>query len=203
MNIVRGKLFIAATSRNEVWEFDEDLNLTRRIPIQPHRHDYHHLNNVFWDGQAFYVCLNRYGKPYGYGGYAKFTWEWEEIERGTLGWESHALAIVDGRKWNLVASSGSAKQIFHPHKAGLMVDGKLVFEHDPDQVFCKDLSIDSEHIYMVGGQVCLREDRKNADGIVFMLNRQYQLMKEFRIPRIGGICGCRLDGVDYSNGIQD
>jgi hypothetical protein len=203
MNIALGKLFISDTERNEVLELDEDLNIIRRIPIQPHRRDHNHLNNVFWDGVAFYVCLNRYGKPFGYGGYAKFTKEWEEVERRTLGWESHALAIVQGQIWNLVASSGTTKQIWHPHKAGLMVDGRLVFEHDPDQVFCKDFSVDTDYIYMVGGQISAREERKAADGFVFVLDRQYHQIKEFRIPKIGGICGCRLQGEDYSNGVRD
>lgn len=203
MNIALGKLFISDTERNEVLELDEDLNPTRRIRIQPHRRDYNHLNNVFWDGEAFYVCLNRYGKSFGYGGYAKFTKEWEEVERGTLGWESHALAIVQGQKWNLVASSGTGKQIWHPHKAGLMVDGKLVFEHDPDEVFCKDFSLDDERLYIVGGQIRKREEREYADGVVYVLDRQFRLMKEFRIPKSGGVCGCRLPGADYSNGVRD
>jgi hypothetical protein len=179
------------------------LNQIQRIVIQPHRRDHNHLNNVFWDGEAFYVCLNRYEKPFGYGGYAKFTKDWEEVERRTLGWESHALAIVQGQIWNLVASSGTAKQIWHPHKAGLMVDGRLVFEHDPDRVFWKDFSVDTEYIYMVGGQISAREERKAADGFVFVLDRKYHLVKEFRLPMIGGICGCRLLGEDYSNGVRD
>ena len=203
MNIALGKLFISDTERNEVLELDEDLNQIQRIVIQPHRRDYNHVNNVFWDGVSFYVCLNRYWKPFGYSGYAKFTKEWEEVERRTLGWESHALAIVQGQIWNLVASSGTTKQIWHPHKAGLMVEGRLVFEHDPDQVFCKDFSVDDECIYLVGGQIRAREERKAADGFVFVLDRQYHLVKEFRISKSGGICGCRLLGEDYSNGVRD
>ncbi len=200
MNLVEGRLVVTATSRNEVWEVDKDLALLRRIVIQPHRHDYHHLNNVFWDGQWFYVCLNRYAQPFGVAGYAKFTKEWEEVERKTLGWESHALAIVQGQLWNLVASSSTHKPIAHPHKAGLMVDDTLVFEHDPDRVFCKDFSVDADRIYIVGGQIGVREMRKQAEGVVYVLDRQYRLQKEIRIAGTGGFRGCRLLGVDYSNG---
>ena len=32
-----------------------------------------------------------------------------------------------------------------------MVNGKLVFEHNPDKYFCKNFSMDNEHIYIVGG----------------------------------------------------
>lgn len=203
MNTVGRKLFVTATGRNEVWEFKEDLTNTRRIALQPHRYDFHHLNNVFWDGQSFYVCLNRYGKPFGYAGYARFTEDWEEIERRTIGWESHALIVIQGQIWNLVASSGNLKRVWHPHRSGLMVNGNLVFEHDPDQVFCKDFSADAERIYIVGGQICAREERKHSDGVVFVLDRDYRLQKEIRIPGVGGIRGCRLQGVDYSNGVRD
>ena len=33
-----------------------------------------------------------------------------------------------------------------------MINGELVFEHDPDKYFCNDFPMDDEHIYIVGGE---------------------------------------------------
>jgi hypothetical protein len=142
---------------------------------------------LLWE--AFYVCLNCYHKSYGYAGYAKFDLDWNEIERRRIGWESHALSVIDGKIVNLCSSSGAIKNISHPHRAGLMVNGELVFEHNPDKYFCKDFSMDDEHIYIVGGESKKREDRGKAAGVVFVLNRKYELLKECVLPGTGGLCG--------------
>jgi hypothetical protein len=83
-----------------------------------------------------------------------------------------------------------------------MVNGELVFEHDPDKYFCKDFSMDDEHIYIVGGESKRREDRGLAAGVVFVLNRKYELLEEHVLHGMGGLCGCRLPDVDYSNGAR-
>lgn len=200
MNIYNGSIFVSATDCNEVWELDRELNLLRRIIVQPHLPNYNHLNNVYFDGHHFYVCLMKYGKQFGYGGYAKFNTEWDEIERKNLGWEAHAFSLINGKMYNLCASAGLRQKIYHPHSAGLMLDGEFVFEHDPDKYYCKDFSMDEEHIYIVGGEVKNRNQRKASDGIIFVLNRQFELLQEYIIPSIGGICGCRLPYLDYTNG---
>jgi hypothetical protein len=202
MNVHNSSLYVSATGLNEVWQLDQELNLIRRIVIQPHIQDYHHLNNVFFDGDAFYVCLNRYGQQYGNGGYAKFDRNWNELERRMVGWESHGLMLFQGQIINLCSSSGSIKNVNHPHHAGLMVNGDLVFEHDPNKYFCKDISMDDERIYIVGGENKKREERGAAAGVIFILNRKYELLEERVIPGIGGLCGCRLPDVDYSNGAK-
>jgi hypothetical protein len=177
MNIYGSTIYVTATSWNEIWLLDLDLNLKQRIIIQPYIRDYHHINNVFCDGEHFYVCLNRYTRPGGSGGYAKFDQGWNEVERKALGWESHGLAVIDGEIVHLCCSTeGVGKEIRHPRRAGLMIDETLVFEYDPGKYYCKDFSMDDEHICVVGGENTTREKRKEAAGVVFILNRNYELL---------------------------
>jgi hypothetical protein len=201
INIYGSTIYVTATSWNEIWLFDLDLNLKRRIRIQPYIRDYHHLNNVFCDGKHFYVCLNRYERSGGFGGYAKFDQEWNEVERRALGWESHALTVIEGSVAQLCCSAeGIGKEIRHPRRAGMMINETLVFEYDPGKYYCKDFSMDDARIYVVGGENTPREKRKEAAGVVFILNRNYELLQKCVIPGIGGFNGCRLPDLDYSNG---
>jgi hypothetical protein len=57
-----------------------------------------------------------------------------------------------------------------------MIDETLVFEYDPGKYYCKDFSMDDEHICVVGGENTTREKRKEAAGVVFILNRNYELL---------------------------
>ena len=201
LNLYGSLLYAAATTWNEVWVVDLELNVQRRIPLQPHILDYFHLNNVFCDGTYYYVCLNRYAGRPGHGGYAKFDLEWNEVERRALGWESHAFSVIDGRMFHLCCFSWrSQAQTSHPRQAGLMMDGDLVFPYDPSQFFCKDFSMDDEHIVIVGGTSTSREKRSSAGGVVFLLNRKFELLSQEVIPGLGGFNGCRFMGTDYSKG---
>ena len=194
-------LYVAATSWNEIWVLDLDLHLKERIPLQPCLLDYFHLNNVFCDGSHFYVCLNRYAGRPGFGGYAKFDLAWNEVERRAIGWESHALSVIDGQVIQLCCFSWrSAGTSQHPHRAGLMVDGKFVFEYDSQQYFCKDFSMDDDNIYIVGGSNTRRDQRASAVGVVFVLNKKFELLRQSEIAGLGGFNGCRLQGKDYSKG---
>lgn len=192
-------LYVSATECKEVWEIDTDLRLRRRVILQPRYPNYNHINNVFFDGDHFYVCLMRYARGFGYGGYAKFDRDWNELERRQLGWEAHAFSVIDGHMLNLCASAGALTSVHHPHRAGLMLDGDFVFEHDPDEYYCKDFSMDDNNIYIVGGEVKPRHLRKTANGVVFVLDRQFNLVREHVIPDIGGVCGCRLPDIDYTD----
>ena len=201
LNVYGSSVYIAATSWNEVWELDLDLNLKQRRPVEPHILDYFHLNNVFCDGLHYYVCLNRYAGRPGPGGYAKFDLEWNEVERRAVGWESHAFAVIDHRMFQLCCFSWRSKAVSeHPRKAGLMVEDKVVFEYDPEQYFCKDFSMDDEHVFIVGGSNTPREKRAKAVGIVFILNRKFELLDRCVIEGLGGFNGCRLLGVDHTRG---
>jgi hypothetical protein len=201
MNLYGSALYIAATTWNEVWVADLDLNVQRRIPLQPHLLDYFHLNNVFCDGKHFYVCLNRYAGRPGHGGYAKFDLEWNELERRALGWESHAFSVIDNRMFHLSCLSWRSRtQTAHPVQAGLMMESELVFAYEPNEFFCKDFSMDDEHIVIVGGTSAERGQRSSASGVVFILNRRFELLSKEIISGLGGFNGCRFLGCDYSKG---
>lgn len=198
-----GRIYVTVTGRNEVWELSSDLELLRRIIIQPHIEDFNHVNNIFFDGEYYYVGLARYGRKLGPGGFAKFDKDWVEIERQSLGWESHGLCLIGEKRFHLCSSSGAIKSpIFHPHRAGLMVENEIVFEYDPVKFFCKDFSIDEHHIYVVGGGVKPRDERKGTPGTVFVLNHNFELIKTHTLPTSGGICGCHLSRLDYTKGSE-
>jgi hypothetical protein len=204
MNLYGSSLYIAATTWNEVWVADLDLNVQRRIPLQPHLLDYFHLNNVFCDGTHYYVCLNRYAGRPGHGGYAKFDLEWNEMERRTLGWESHAFSVIENHLFHLSCLSWRSRaETAHPHQAGLMMEDQLVFAYDPNEFFCKDFSMDDEHIVIVGGTTAERGQRSSASGVVFILNRRFELLTKEIISGLGGFNGCRFMGLDYSKGYAD
>ena len=202
MTMCHDRLYVTATGRNEIWELDWDLKRTRCIPVETHSFDFNHLNNIFYDGECFYVCLMRYDERFGYGGYVKFNRNWQEIERKKMGWESHAFCVIAGEHYNLCASAGSKNQIYHPHKAGLMINGSFVFEHDPDAYYCKDFSMDDEYIYIVGGEVSARTERKKANAVIFILDKKYNLVDTLQFKGIGGFSGCRLPGLDYTNSVN-
>jgi len=202
MNIYNDRIYATATGRNEVWEIDLSFRRKRAIPIMPHRFDFNHINNIFCDGEHYYVCLLRFVERFGYGGYVKFDRNWTEVDRQELGWEVHAFCVINGDQYNLCASAGSRQEIKHPHNAGLMVNGKLIFEHDPDVYYCKDFSMDDEHIYIVGGEVSAHNARKKANAVIFVLDKAYKVVDTIQFQGIGGFSGCRLPDLDHTNGLS-
>lgn len=191
-----GRLYMACTSINQIWELGLDLALLTRRKITPplggkprYKVNYNHLNSVICHDGKFYVCLNWLTeKQYGPSGVAVLDGNWEELERFEYGWEAHAFQLVDGQKYVLCGSSNRIKPVNHPHRAGLMVEGKLVFEHETD-VFCKDMLVTPKCIYIVGGGVGGRESRNRRDGHLFILDRQFELLDEVSFDRSGGFCG--------------
>jgi hypothetical protein len=81
-----------------------------------------------------------------------------------------------------------------------MMEEQLVFAYDPNEFFCKDFSMDDEHIVIVGGTSAERGQRSSASGVVFILNRRFELLSKEIISGLGGFNGCRLMGCDYSRG---
>jgi len=205
--IIDDYLYVTVTHRNEVWKFDLDLSLCKVFKIAPpnssspvqYGKNYNHLNNIFYDGDNFYVCLNWLTqKQYGPSGVAVLDSEMKEVRRFEHGWETHNYLIFEDKEYVLCGSSGAIKKVNHPHKGGLMVDGKLVFEYDPNRVFCKDFSIDKDHIYIVGGSIKERGQRDVSDGVLFILDRNFEFEVEKVYPESGGLCGCLLVGCDFS-----
>jgi len=178
-----------------------DLTLLEQHKIAPpvvgrgvrYRDNYNHLNNVVCHEGKFYVCLNWLtNKQFGSSGVAVLDSNWEELERFEYGWEAHAFQFVDGRKYALCGSSDRIKPVNHPCRAGLMVEGELVFEHETD-VFCKDLLLTHDRIYIVGGGVGNRESRGKRDGHLYILSRDFDLLYEINFARSGGFCGVERD----------
>jgi hypothetical protein len=60
--------------------------------------------------------------------------------------------------------------------------------------------MDDEHIVIVGGTSAERGQRSSASGVVFILNRRFELVSKELISGLGGFNGCRLMGCDYSKG---
>lgn len=202
MNLYHDRLYVAATVWNEIWIVDFGLHVLKRIALQPHMRDFYHLNNVFCDGTAFYVCLNRYdGRP-GIGGYIKFDLAWNEIERRAIGWQSHALSVINGQVIQLCClSPETGIPTRHPAQAGLMVGQNLAFEYDARQFFLKDFSMTDDRIYLVGGTTTERANRTTSAGVVMTLTRSFTFIKMEVFPGLGGFNGCRLMGLDYSKGV--
>jgi len=210
IKIINNFLYVTVTKRNEVWKFDLDLNLHKKYRIDPpNRHarirsadkfgiNYNHLNNIFYNDNKFYVCLNILIEPYGMSGVCVLNSDMEEVDRFEYGWEAHNFIILDGKKLILCGSSGAIKKVNHPHKGGLLVDGKLAFEYNPDLYFCKDFSIDENYIYIVGGTVKKRGYRALANGILFILDRTFKPIFEREFVHSGGFCGCLLSDCDFS-----
>ena len=207
MSVVNGHFYITATGFNEILKMDLDLNLVKAFKIKPPRRffpirykwNYNHLNNIFFHNDHFYVCLNWLtSSQYGPSGVAVLDKNLKEVERFEYGWETHNFSIINGKRFVLLGSSGAIKPIGHIHKAGLMVDGEIVFEHSPDKFFCKDFSVDDNYIYIVGGSVNTREQRNEGEGVVFVLDRNYSLLEKKTFPDSGGFCGCLTENHDLT-----
>lgn len=203
-----GFLYVTCTQINQIWRLTKDLKLKRKFTINPptigdtvvYKKNYNHLNNVFFDGDKAYVCLNWLTTTqFGYSGVAVIdSTTMKELDRFEYGWESHNFCMIEGKKYSLCGSSKAIKEVHHPHKAGLMVDGELVFEHDADTYFCKDFSVDDFFIYLVGGEVKTRNKRKIANGKLYILDRKFNLVFENEFDNTGGFCGCLLNNIDYT-----
>ena len=207
MDIIDGYLYITATGFNEIFKMDLGLNLVKYYKVKPPRRffpirykwNYNHINNIFFHNDRFYVCLNWLtSTQYGPSGIAVLNEKMEELERFEYGWETHNFSIINNDKYVLCGTSGAIRKINNPHRSGLMVNGKLVFEHEPSSFFCKDFSMDDSFIYLVGGSVNKRDQRNKSCGVIFVLDRNYSLVKEKIFSDSGGFCGCLAPGKDLT-----
>lgn len=203
-----GFIYITCTNTNEIWKLTIDLELKKRFVIPPplkdkpigYKTNYNHLNNLFFDGDIAYVCLNwltttQFG-PSGVSVVESDTFK--EIDRFKYGWEAHNFCKINRDSYVLCGSSGSIKKVHHAHKAGLMVNGGLVFEHNPSKFFCKDFSMDDDRIYLVGGEVCDRRFRPMANGKLYILNKNFEILVSKYFNKSGGFCGCLTDSIDLT-----
>jgi len=196
IHIYDDMLYATASATNEIFVFDLDLVLIKKYTIQPpnvgkvrQKINYNHINNIYKHKDQYYVCLNWFtAKQYASSGVAILDKDFKELKRLEYGWQSHGFILVDDVYYALCASSGDINKINHVNKAGLLVNGKLVFEHDP-KYFCKGFVLDEDYIYIVGGSIARRDNRANADGILYILNREFDLINNYVWRRTGGFCG--------------
>jgi len=194
------KLYITCTAINEIWVFDYDLTLLERKRIAPPnrnspvalKRNYNHANSICYHNGLFYVGLNWLtSTQYGKSGVCVLNQDLQEQNRFEYGWESHGFTFVDNKPYALCATSGTDKNISHPRRAGLMVDGQLVFEH-PTDIFCKAFIVDKDYIYVVGGDVAIRDQRNDANGVIYTLDRNFQLLNTVKFINAGQLCGIAI-----------
>lgn len=195
--IYDGTYYITCTAINEVWTMtpDDVLNFNRHAIAPPlpgkvkYKDNYNHLNSIFMHDDKFYVCLNWLtSEQYGPSGVAVLDESWKELDRFEYGWEAHSFRIIEGLRYVICGSSGLIKDVNHPYRAGLLVDGELAFEH-PTDVFCKDFCVIGDYIYMVGGGVAHREARHKMRGVLYILDRNLHKVDEREFEGSGGFCG--------------
>ncbi|MDA8908873.1 hypothetical protein N9I65_01715 [bacterium] len=199
MQFYDGLLYVTATKNNQIWMYDENLELQRThqvIPPRPrwkakYKRNYNHINNIIEHEGRFYINLNWLTKvQFASSGVLVTDLDMNEIERFEFGWETHEFQFLDGRKVAICATSSKGKRIKHPRHSGLMVDGELVFEHDVEEAFCKGLCYDEDRIYVCGGRKVERKMRKLSSSIIYILNRHdYSLIEKYENTEIKAIKG--------------
>jgi hypothetical protein len=199
MNSYDGLLFVTATTLNQIWIYDDELKIKRKLRIPPpnpekrakYKKNYNHINTIIKHEEKFYVNLNWLTNvQYGESGVMVLNEDFTEERKFSFGWESHDFMIVDGSMMVICSTSSREKQVIHERRSGLMVDGKLVWEHDPDESFCKGLCLDESYIYMCGGKIARRKKREQTLGVIYVLNRSdYSLAKKIEHPELRGIRG--------------
>ncbi|MDF1861585.1 MAG: hypothetical protein P1U87_15320 [Verrucomicrobiales bacterium] len=202
MQIYDGVLYMTSTKINEIWLYDEDLNLLRTQAVAPpnpkrrikYKKNYNHLNNIIRHEGRFYIGLNWLTTTqYANSGVLVTDENLKEIERFEFGWETHDFQFIDGKRVAICATSDKGKRVKHVRRSGLMVEGELVFEHDSDEAFCKGLCYDENYIYLCGGRKMERRHRKKSSSILYVLNRSdYSLARKFESTDIKAVKGAIL-----------
>lgn len=198
MMIHHGEIYLTCTLLNEIWVFNSELRLLGKRKITPPnpkqpvglKINYNHLNSICFHNDRYHVGLNWLtSQQYGRSGVCVLDTKFRELRRYQYSWEMHGFTFVDGKPYALCASSKLAGRVMkHPIVAGLIVDDKLVFEHSTD-VFCKAFVVSDDRIYLLGGDVTPRDDRKNACGFIYILDREFNLLDILKFEDTGQFCG--------------
>jgi hypothetical protein len=208
-NEINNSLYITCTQLNQIWRVSLNLkDLIDTFIVDPpainepivYKKNYNHINNIYFLGNYAYITLNWLtNKQYDSSGVAVLNrYTMKEFDRFEYGWETHNFCIINNVKYALCGSSGYIRKVNHIHKAGLLVNNELVFQHSPNEVFCKDFSIDDDNIYIVGGEVGITKERFTNDGVLYILDRNYKLLHKRVFDKSGGFCGCLLNKIDYT-----
>lgn len=202
MNYYKGKLYTTATTKNQIWVYDQDLRREQKINIQPpnpgkrvkYKKNYNHINNIVLHENTFYINLNWLSnRQFSESGVLKMDMQFKEIGKFEYAWESHDFQFADGKMIAICSTSSRDKKILHPFTSGLMVEGRLAWEHNPDESFCKALCFDKRYFYFCGGKKALRNMRKDTEGIIYVIDRNtYELVKKVTDPQLKGIKGALI-----------
>ena len=202
MQFYDGLLYTTVTKRNEIWVYDVNLNREASYVIPPpypdkpvaYKKNYNHINNIVRHAGKYYVNHNWLSAtPYAASGVGVFDEQFNLLDKFEFGWETHDFQFVGSDKVALCASSSKRKKIRHPYRAGLMINGELVYEHDPDESFCKGLAYDEEYFYLCGGEKKTRLLRRFANGIIYVVRRSdFTLAQKLKPAGVKAIKGCLL-----------
>lgn len=197
-----GTLYVTATKANEIWLYDEELNLVRKHVVAPpnpkrrikYKKNYNHLNNIIRQEGRFYIDLNWLTTTqYAQSGVLVTDAELEEIERFEFGWETHDFQFIDGKRTAICATSDKGKRVKHCRRSGILVEGELVFEHDSEEAFCKGLAHDDNYFYLCGGKKMERRHRKKSSSVIYQVRRSdYSLVAKHESVEIKAVKGAIL-----------
>lgn len=202
MNIYGDRIYVSGTQTNSIYIFDKELKHIKTHKIPPpakkkpvaYKTNYNHINTIIKYGGKFYINLNWFtSTQYGMSGVAVFDKQFKELERFQMGWESHDFQFIDEKPIVICATSKPNKNINHPKQSGIMLDGKLIWEHDSTESFCKGLTWDNKYYYLCGGAKADRKQRGFSKGIIYIIDRQTnELVEKITHPDIYNIKGCRI-----------
>lgn len=204
---IDNKIIAPATTTNQLIILNLDLKLESIVNITPpnktkqtiNKLNYNHLNGVHYHNGHYYVDLNWYTTTqFSFSGVAVLDENFEEIDRFLYGWQSHGFCIIDNKKYVLCGLNKRNKEVHHPNIGGLMVDDEIVYEID-DSWFCKNFSVDDDYIYIVGGNCSIREERNNTNGLLVILDRDFNEVSRIVFNNTGEFRGCLLNNYDLSD----
>ena len=74
-----------------------------------------------------------------------------------------------------------------------MINNELMFEHNPNESFCKALAWDNKYFYLCGGAKAKRNDRFYSKGIIYVINKEtFELVEKLDNLGVSNIKGCRI-----------
>jgi len=152
-----------------------------------------HVNSIFHYNDILYVNCSMF-KEDGRSGCVILNLALDEIDRFENGWRAYSFCIIEGRKYCLCNSWSEQEDSFDvPDRGGIFLDCMLI-EPWEDGWFCKDMSISSDKIFVVGGRSKKNiNERKNTDSIVLTLDRKnLNLLRRDIFYGVGEFRGCLL-----------
>lgn len=197
MNIINNKLYVTAPDLNCIEIFDKDIEFIGRHTLSSGKAIFgnNHINSIILRNGLFYVSLNQLIEKFCMSGIAVLDDSFNEISRSEYGWQAHGFTIIDNVFYTLCNYTVDQpfKEAKCPIKGGLLVDNNIVFEYG-NEWFCKDMSITNDYIIIVGGYQSNRKDRVVSEGIIMVLDREFNPVKFVTSRDTGELKGCWIKG---------